>query len=87
LALPFRIITFPECPAPLSQELGLKEKEVTEHLEHLRRRRVRLRVTPAACLGCGFVFRKRDRLTRPGRCPLCRGESVSDPVFAVEPEG
>jgi predicted Zn-ribbon and HTH transcriptional regulator len=30
------------------------------------------------------VFRKRDRLKAPGRCPVCKGESISDPSFRVE---
>jgi len=70
----------------LAVELGLREKEVVEHLDHLRRSRVALVVTPAACRECGFVFRKRDRLSRPSRCPMCRGEQINEPLFEVEPE-
>ena len=66
------------------------EKEVGSHLEHLRKSLRaggrRLTQVPAECRGCGFVFRKRDRLKAPGRCPVCRGESISDPSFRVEPE-
>ena len=69
----------------LAAELGLREKEVVEHLEHLRRSHVALAVTPAACRECGFVFRKRDRLGRPSRCPVCRAEKIDEPVFEVEP--
>jgi len=72
----------------LSAAVRRPEKEVLGHLEHLRRtlrhREGRLEVLPALCRGCGFVFRKRDRLTSPGRCPLCREESIADPAFRVE---
>jgi hypothetical protein len=40
-------------------------------------------VIPAACKKCNFVFRKRDRLKKPGRCPLCHGESIDDPLFHI----
>lgn len=71
----------------LSAAVRRPEKEVLLHLEHLRRSlrhgSRRLEVLPAACRGCGFVFRKRDRLTSPGRCPVCKEESIADPVFRV----
>jgi predicted Zn-ribbon and HTH transcriptional regulator len=64
------------------------EKEIGDHLEHLRKslraEGRRLAQIPAECRGCGFVFRKRDRLKSPGRCPVCKGESISDPSFRVE---
>ncbi|BCR03400.1 hypothetical protein DESUT3_04690 [Desulfuromonas versatilis] len=75
----------------LSQTLGIPEKEVGPHLEHLRRslqqRGQRLEVVPAQCRGCGFRFAKRERLTRPGKCPMCRGESIEAPRFAVAGAG
>lgn len=63
------------------------EKEVANHLEHLRKslrsEGLRLVMIPAECRGCGFLFRKRERLRPPGRCPLCRGEAISDPIFRI----
>lgn len=74
----------------ISGIVGIREKDVYDHLEHIRqslhRHERQLVVTPAACEGCGFVFRKRDRLTRPGRCPVCRGEAVTEPLFHVSGE-
>ncbi len=71
----------------LSGALGIPEKSVYEHLEHLRRTLHQggrqLLVLPATCRKCGFVFGKRERLQRPGRCPLCRGQSLSAPLFAI----
>lgn len=71
----------------LSGRAGIPEKEVCGHLNHIRRTigkgRPRLIVTPAECRTCGFVFRKRERLERPGRCPVCKGESISAPLFSM----
>ena len=71
----------------LYRELGLREAEVAEHLTHAVRsfdRGGRLGETPAQCLSCGFSFRKRDRVTTPGRCPRCRAERIRPPTFWIE---
>ena len=71
----------------LSAEVHIPEKEVVDHLEPLRRTITaqgrRLIVTPSECKKCGFVFDKRERLSRPGKCPVCRGESISAPRYSV----
>lgn len=71
----------------ISRAVRASEKEVVGHLEHLERSLVgegsRFIVTPAECEKCGFVFKKRKRLKKPSRCPLCRGETVSEPLFSV----
>jgi predicted Zn-ribbon and HTH transcriptional regulator len=70
----------------LSQLLSLSEKEVLGHLAHLARAPgpgKHFHLTPAVCRHCGFVFKKRDRLTRPSRCPRCRHQSISRPRFAL----
>lgn len=71
----------------LSSRLGVPEKDIAHHLEHLERSlrgtRGRLEMEPASCLGCGFVFRKRERLTRPSSCPICNGERIEPPRFHV----
>ncbi|MGD0230201.1 MAG: transcriptional regulator [Syntrophorhabdales bacterium] len=72
----------------LSVELRLSEKDVYEHLGHIRKTMnkggYRFVVLPARCDRCGFVFRKRGRLKKPGKCPLCRSQSVEEPVFSIE---
>lgn len=71
----------------LSAAVGLPEKEVYVHLEHLqrslRRGPKRLVVTAPVCRKCGFSFAKRTRLNRPSRCPVCRAETISEALFAV----
>ena len=73
----------------LSVEIRIAEKEVYAHLEHIKKSLNKsnrsLVVTPAVCKKCYFVFSKRDRLKKPGKCPVCRGESIQEPLFSLEP--
>ncbi len=79
----------PHSARDLSREIGVSEREVVRHLEHLERTLkesgAKLVIEPPTCLGCEFVFRKRERLNRPSRCPVCRGERLSSARFSVEP--
>ncbi len=71
----------------LSQLLSIPEKEVYEHLQHLARapgQGWRFHLIPAVCRSCGFTFSKRERLTIPSRCPVCRHQSIQRPRFALE---
>jgi len=77
-----------ECDArDLAEALGLKEKEVYEHLVHVARSVVaaggQFNVIPSQCLLCGYVFQERRRLTRPGRCPRCRRSKLQNPSFRI----
>lgn len=73
----------------LAARLGLRERDVTPHLEHLERsvraRGERFTILPASCRGCGYEFEDRRALTRPSRCPRCRGERIEAPRFLIEP--
>ena len=76
----------PRSSLELSQLLSLSEKEVLDHLAHLARSPGpgrHFRIIPAVCKNCGFRFRKRDRLTRPSRCPLCQHQSITRPRFSL----
>jgi len=72
----------------ISGEVRISEKEVYDHLEHIRltmtEKGRRLIINPAECGKCGFVFKKRERLKKPGRCPVCRAETIHEPLFSVE---
>jgi len=71
----------------ISAAVSLPEKEVSGHLEHIRRSlhatTAVLEVEPAECRHCGFVFAKRERMSSPGRCPVCRHEGICDPLFSI----
>jgi predicted Zn-ribbon and HTH transcriptional regulator len=70
----------------ISKILRVREREVYDHLPHVEKSlgpRVSIVSQPARCLNCGFVFKKRTRLTTPGRCPVCRSEHISDPVYKL----
>jgi hypothetical protein len=71
----------------LAEALGLKEKEVNAHLEHVRRSAAaageKLLVTPSRCLLCGYEFTERRRIARPGRCPQCRRSRIANPAFRL----
>lgn len=71
----------------LSQELGVREKEVYEHLAHVARsvkaEKKKLIIHPSRCLQCGFAFEDRKRFTRPGRCPKCRQTHLQSPRYRI----
>jgi predicted Zn-ribbon and HTH transcriptional regulator len=71
----------------LSQALGISEKDVYMHLGHIQRtargQGKRLEMTPCECLSCGYVFRDRSRLEKPGRCPKCRQTHILGAMFRI----
>jgi predicted Zn-ribbon and HTH transcriptional regulator len=71
----------------LSQELGIQEKEVYDHLAHVARsvraEKKKLIIHPSRCLRCGFVFEDRKRLTPPGRCPKCKQSYLQSPRYSI----
>lgn len=72
----------------VSAEVHISEKDVYEHLEHIRRSAHKtghqLTLIPAECSKCGFVFIKRERLKKPGRCPICHGEKIQEPAYTLK---
>ena len=71
----------------LSQGVGIKEKEVYEHLVHIARSLAaqgsKLTIRASQCLQCGYVFKDRRRFTRPGRCPRCRESHLTSPFYHI----
>lgn len=73
----------------LAQMLGLPERQVEEHLQHVvksiaRDRSRRFILEPSTCPDCDFVFRDRTKLTRPSRCPRCKSEGITAPRYGIE---
>lgn len=72
----------------ISAVVKIPEKQVYSHLEHIQKSldkgdRV-FTVTPAECLKCGFVFKKREKLKTPGRCPLCHNEHIQESLYSIQ---
>jgi len=66
----------------ISRAVGIPEKEVYGHLEHIRKTlKGTFKIIPARCLSCGFVFVKRGSVRSPGRCPVCKSEHIRDPSY------
>lgn len=66
----------------LSKEMRLSEKEIYAHLEQIKRTSA-LIIIPAECRDCGYVFAKRDRPKKPGKCPICKGTHIEQPLFSI----
>jgi transcriptional regulator len=71
----------------ISLYLRIQERDVSSHLEHiqktLNKNNQHLKIVPAQCGKCGFIFIKRTRLTKPGKCPVCRGTLINPPLFSI----
>lgn len=73
----------------LRRELEMPVRALEDDLRHvelsLRKASQRLRIEPARCRDCGFVFRDRAsrHLHAPGRCPQCRSERIAEPRFRI----
>ena len=77
----------PRSVSSLARELGLSRADVEDDLRHLiRSARAAghyLVVLPARCRACGFTFDE-AKLTKPGKCPSCRGTRLFEPQIRVE---
>ena len=81
--------TTPRTVSSLAREMGLRRAEVEEDLRHaIRSARTageRVDVEPARCKSCGFVF-DREKLTKPSKCPECRGTRIFEPLISIARE-
>jgi predicted Zn-ribbon and HTH transcriptional regulator len=72
----------------ISQGVGIPEKEAVDHLAHIERsvrnQGKKLLEIPCRCLSCGFIFEKRRRFTKPGRCPVCRNTHMQPASFHIQ---
>ena len=77
----------PASAKDISKQVGIPEKDVFSHLQHIRKSlqhgKQHLLIEPARCRSCDFVFHKRERFTKPGRCPACQGHFIDEPFFVI----
>jgi transcriptional regulator len=76
----------PRSASSIAREMGLRRGDIEDDLQHALRSAAaaghRIEVIPARCKDCGFVF-STDRLTKPGRCPTCKGSRLFEPLFRI----
>jgi predicted Zn-ribbon and HTH transcriptional regulator len=70
----------------LANEFGITAASALSHVEHIARSLdetdEQLLAAPPTCRDCGFD--EFDDLTnRPSRCPECKSEDVSEPIFTI----
>jgi len=77
----------PRSVSSLARELGLTKGDVEDDLRHMirsaRAAGHRVVIEPARCRSCGFTFGE-DKLSKPGRCPECKGTRIFEAQLAVE---
>jgi predicted Zn-ribbon and HTH transcriptional regulator len=78
----------PRTTSSIAHELKLTRDEVEDHLKHLLKSAKAadkdIRVEPARCRSCGFVFSK-DKVTRVSKCPECKGTRLYEPLIQIRP--
>ena len=78
----------PRSVSSLARELGLTRGDVEEDLRHaIRSARAaghRVAILPARCRSCDFTFSE-DKLSKPGKCPACRGTRLYEAQIRVDP--
>jgi predicted Zn-ribbon and HTH transcriptional regulator len=71
----------------LARELGLKRRDIEGDIRHVvrsaRAAGHRVVIEPARCKDCGFTFNE-EKLSKPGRCPECRGSRLFEPVIRID---
>jgi transcriptional regulator len=71
----------------LSKYVRITEKDICDHLEHIRKtlnkNNCRMVTMPAKCEQCGFVYKKRERFSKPGKCPTCHSSLIDPPRFHI----
>ena len=76
----------PRSVSSLARNLGLTRGEVEDDLRHALRSAkaagYHILVVPARCRSCGFTFGE-EKLSKPGKCPRCRGTRLYEPQISV----
>ncbi len=76
----------PRSVSSLAREMGLRRRDVEDDLRHaIRSARAAghpVEILPARCRACGFRFDE-EKLSKPGKCPACRGTRIYEPQIAI----
>jgi predicted Zn-ribbon and HTH transcriptional regulator len=84
----------PKTAEEIANMLGLSRREaktIQEDIEYLMKSVKRrsgsaeiIEMIPARCSSCGYVFRDRDKVKRPTKCPRCKSERIQGPWFFLK---
>lgn len=76
----------PRSVSSVARELGLTRGDAEDDLRHAIRSAIaaghRVEVLPARCRACGFTFDE-HKLSKPGKCPACRGTRLYEPQVFI----
>ena len=76
----------PRSVSSIARELGLRKGDVENDLRHAmqsaRAAGHHVAIQPARCRTCGFTFGE-DRLSKPGKCPACRGTRLLEAQIRI----
>ena len=79
----------PRSVSSIARELGLARRDVEDDFRHLirsaRAAGHRITIEPARCRSCGFTFGE-DKLSKPGKCPMCRGTRLYEAQVSISSE-
>ena len=82
-----KMLGAPRSASSLARELGLRRGEVEDDLRHMIRsaqaRGYRVTIEPARCRTCDFQFGP-DKLSKPSRCPECRGSRLYEAQIMID---
>jgi predicted Zn-ribbon and HTH transcriptional regulator len=80
----------PRSVSSIARQLGLERRDAEADLRHvIRSARAAghaVTVEPARCRACGFTFDE-SRLSKPGKCPQCRGTRLYEAQIRIGPPG
>ncbi len=79
----------PRSISSLARELGIGRGDIEDDLRHAIRSAQaqghEVQVIPARCKSCDFVFGE-EKLTKPSRCPACKGTRLYEPMIRLSQE-
>ena len=60
--------------------------DILEDFEHIKLsiKPKQLVQKPAFCIKCGFVFKDRNKIKKPSKCPRCKSEWITPQRFKIK---
>lgn len=70
----------------LANYFRVELREILDDLDHVAKSITprKLDSRPAYCKNCGFVFKERNKIKKPSKCPECRCERIEARLFRIE---